>query len=48
MTQLVACLLPMSIPGEPREVADAILYLASERSSFVTGAIMEVSGGQDM
>jgi NAD(P)-dependent dehydrogenase (short-subunit alcohol dehydrogenase family) len=31
--------------GEPEDVAKAILYLASELSSFVTGEIIEVSGG---
>jgi NAD(P)-dependent dehydrogenase (short-subunit alcohol dehydrogenase family) len=31
--------------GEPDDVATAILYLASEMSSFVTGEIIEVSGG---
>lgn len=36
---------PMHRHGEPREVANTCLYLASEDSSFVTGAIMPVSGG---
>ena len=31
--------------GKPEEVADAIYYLASEKASFITGAILEVSGG---
>ncbi len=32
-------------PGTPGDVADAILYLASDEASFVTGAILEVAGG---
>jgi NAD(P)-dependent dehydrogenase (short-subunit alcohol dehydrogenase family) len=37
--------IPMGRIGEPEEVADAVLYLASERSSFVTGAGLLVDGG---
>lgn len=31
--------------GEPSEVADAILYLSSERASFITGTELLVDGG---
>src|SRR6266404_2503601 len=31
--------------GEPREVADTILWLASERASFITGQTILVDGG---
>jgi len=31
--------------AEPREVASAILFLAAEESSFITGAILTVDGG---
>ncbi|CAJ0593969.1 unnamed protein product [Cylicocyclus nassatus] len=33
-------------PGDPREVAEAILFLASERSSFTTGQLLRVDGGR--
>jgi 3-oxoacyl-[acyl-carrier protein] reductase len=32
-------------PGETREVAEAILFLASDKSSFITGQILRVDGG---
>jgi NAD(P)-dependent dehydrogenase (short-subunit alcohol dehydrogenase family) len=36
---------PMGRIGEPEEVAKAILFLASEDASFITGAILPVDGG---
>jgi NAD(P)-dependent dehydrogenase (short-subunit alcohol dehydrogenase family) len=32
--------------GRPEEVADAILWLLSEEASYVTGTILDVSGGR--
>lgn len=36
---------PMGRLGEPAEVANAILFLASDEASFITGAILPVDGG---
>jgi NAD(P)-dependent dehydrogenase (short-subunit alcohol dehydrogenase family) len=36
---------PMGRLGEPSEVAEAILFLASDQASFITGAILPVDGG---
>jgi NAD(P)-dependent dehydrogenase (short-subunit alcohol dehydrogenase family) len=36
---------PIGRLGEPSEVASAILFLASDEASFVTGAILPVDGG---
>lgn len=37
--------IPMGRVGEPSEVADAVLWLLSDRSSWVSGAHLNVSGG---
>lgn len=36
---------PMRRLGTPQEVADAVLFLASGRSNFITGQVLSVNGG---
>jgi len=36
---------PMARIGDPSEVANAILFLASDEASFITGVILPVDGG---
>lgn len=38
--------IPLGRLGEPEEVARAVLFLASEDSSFINGAVISVDGGQ--
>ncbi|MCY1230760.1 putative oxidoreductase YgfF [compost metagenome] len=38
--------IPVQRPGTAEEVADAVLYLLSDKATYVTGAILNVSGGR--
>ena len=38
--------IPVGRLGEPEEIADSVVYLASEKSAFITGATLTVNGAQ--
>jgi 3-oxoacyl-[acyl-carrier protein] reductase len=42
----ITSLIPMKRVGRPEEVAELIAFLASERVSFSTGAVYDISGGR--
>jgi NAD(P)-dependent dehydrogenase (short-subunit alcohol dehydrogenase family) len=42
----ITSLIPMRRVGQPREVAELVAWLASDRCSFSTGAVYDISGGR--
>ncbi len=45
LTEGMSTRIPMGWMGEPREIAEAVAWLLSDRASYVTGAIVPVDGG---
>jgi NAD(P)-dependent dehydrogenase (short-subunit alcohol dehydrogenase family) len=43
--QRVESYTPISRLGQPVDVADAVVFLASERAAFITGQVLNVDGG---
>ncbi|MCM3563390.1 SDR family NAD(P)-dependent oxidoreductase [Hydrogenophaga intermedia] len=41
----VAPKIPMRRAGDPREIAEAIAWMLSDKASYVTGAVLRVAGG---
>jgi 3-oxoacyl-[acyl-carrier protein] reductase len=37
--------IPLGRMGRPRDVADAVSFLASEKASYITGQVISVNGG---
>lgn len=44
----ISSIIPMKRFGRPEEIADAILFLSSERAGFITGAEIVADGGQSV
>ena len=38
-------MIPMGRLGRPEDVAEAVLFLVSEVSSYITGQVLNVNGG---
>jgi 3-oxoacyl-[acyl-carrier protein] reductase len=43
--QMLKNLIPMKRLGTPKNVADAVAFLASGEADFITGAVIDVNGG---
>lgn len=41
-------MIPLGRLGETEDIANMVLYLASEKAGFMTGQIIEVNGGDIM
>ncbi len=48
MREKLARAVPFRRIGEPEEIADAVLFFASDMSNYITGQILSVSGGLTM
>ncbi len=42
----ISPLIPMKRAGEPGEIAKAVIWLISDDSSYVTGALLDIAGGR--
>ena len=45
---MIKLVTPAGRLGEPHEIGDACVYLASDASSYVTGITLPVDGGMTM
>jgi len=39
---------PLGRVGKPEDIAEAVLFLVSDRSAFITGCELTIDGGQDV
>lgn len=40
--------IPLARLGEPRDIADAVMFLASDHAGYITGQVLHVNGGMYM
>jgi acetoacetyl-CoA reductase len=44
----IVAAIPVGRLGKAEEIAELVVYLASEKSAFMTGAVLSINGGQYM
>lgn len=44
----ILTMVPMGRPGDPQEIADTVVFLASKEASYITGEDIDVNGGAHM
>jgi 3-oxoacyl-[acyl-carrier protein] reductase len=45
LVEQVASVVPMGTVGEPADIADAVVFLASRQARWITGQVLRVAGG---
>jgi acetoacetyl-CoA reductase len=48
MEKSILPLIPVGRLGEPADIARAVLFLAADEASFITGSTLSINGGQYM
>jgi acetoacetyl-CoA reductase len=48
MAKSILPLIPVGRLGEPRDIARAVVFLAANEASFITGSTLSINGGQYM
>ncbi|MGO4998125.1 3-oxoacyl-ACP reductase FabG [Oceanisphaera sp. W20_SRM_FM3] len=43
--QKMAARIPLGALGEPQDIADGVLFLASDRARYITGQVLKIDGG---
>jgi NAD(P)-dependent dehydrogenase (short-subunit alcohol dehydrogenase family) len=48
MAKSILPLIPVGRLGEPRDIVRAVVFLAADEASFITGSTLSINGGQHM